>query len=40
MNTVIMRNFLSEDTLNGHLEYLRQLRLKQSIFEKSIPEKR
>ncbi|MBQ2876816.1 MAG: hypothetical protein IJE25_07385 [Clostridia bacterium] len=38
MNTEIMRAFLSEETIKTHLEYVRQTRLKYSIYEKSIPE--
>ena len=33
-----MRTFLSEDNILIHKEYMRTLRLRHSIFEKSIPE--
>lgn len=33
-----MRRFLSEDNILIHKEYMRTLRLRHSIFEKSIPE--
>ncbi len=38
MNIKAMNSFLSEDNIKRHLEYLRSLRLRLSILEKSLPE--
>ena len=38
MNIKAMNLFLSEENIKRHLEYLRNIRLKLSILEKSIPE--
>ena len=38
MNLKAMRSFLSESNIKEHLSYLRTLRLRLSIIEKSIPE--
>ncbi len=38
MNLKAMNMFLSEDNIKRHLEYLRNLRLRFSVLEKSLPE--